>query len=84
MSKNDPTIWNRSSAFSPEVLAKIIEITSKAVQKTAVALATKMDKMDLSDEERAEAIHIVTEGISKGIHDALEQWKDSHRQPRRK
>jgi hypothetical protein len=74
---------NRSFAFDPETLAKILAITSQSVQETSVALAREMDKMDISDEERAEALHVVAEGVSKGISDAIESWKDSHRQPRK-
>jgi hypothetical protein len=81
MSKNDPTVWNRSSAFDPETLAKILAITSQSVQETSVALAREMDKMDISDEERAEALHVVAKGVSKGIADAIERWKDERRNP---
>jgi hypothetical protein len=40
-----------------------------------------MDKMGISDEERAEALHVVAEGVSKGIHDEIEKWKDERRNP---
>jgi hypothetical protein len=73
--------WTRSSAFDPETIGAINCITSKAVQETSVALAREMDKMGISDEERAEALHVVAEGVSKGIHDEIEKWKDERRNP---
>jgi hypothetical protein len=75
---------NRSFAFDPETLAKILAITSTAVQETSVALAREMDKIDISDEERHEALSMLATNIAKGVHDAIEQWKNDHRQPRRK
>jgi hypothetical protein len=73
--------WTRSSAFDPETIGAINCITSKAVQETSVALAREMNKMDISDEERAEAIHTVARDIAKGISDAIESWKDERRNP---
>jgi hypothetical protein len=75
--------WTRSSAFDPETIGAINCITSKAIQETSVALAKGMSQLDISDEERAYAIHTVTEQIAKGIADAIKQWQDDRRQPRR-
>jgi hypothetical protein len=56
---------------------------SKAIQDASVALVNAAKDMDVSDEERHEALRVLGEGISQGIADAIEQWKDSHRQVRK-
>ena len=79
----DPTIWNRSSAFSPEVLAALIAILTKAVQDTTKSFAVELDKLDISAEDRTELIHRLAEGVASGSADIIEKWKDSHRQVRK-
>ncbi len=81
MSRTDPTIWNRSSAFDPETLATLIAIISRAVQDTTVTFAVELDKLDISAEDRQELIHMLGEGISAGSAAVIKQWQDSHRAP---
>jgi fructose-specific phosphotransferase system component IIB len=73
--------WTRSSAFDPETLGAINCITSKAIQDSSVALVNATKDMDISDEERHEALHMLATNIAKGINDAIEAWKDERRNP---
>jgi len=76
-------VWDRSSAFTPEVLAKLIAVITQAVQDTTKSFAVELDKLDISAEDRQELIHVLGEGIASGSADIIKQWQDARRQPRR-
>jgi hypothetical protein len=82
MSKYDG-IWNRSSTFTPEVLAALIAIITKAVQDTTKSFAVELDKLDISAEDRQELIHLLAAGIAAGSADIIKKWQDDRRMPRR-
>jgi len=83
MSRLDPTVWNRSSAFDARTLAALIAIITAAVQDTTKSFAVELDKLDISAEDRQELIHVLGEGIASGSADIIKQWQDARRQPRR-
>jgi hypothetical protein len=68
--------WNRSSAFSPEVLAVITTATSTAVSRAVEIFEGAVDVATLSDEQRAEAIKLLANGVTEGISKAVEKFKN--------
>ncbi len=84
MSRTDPTVWNRSSAFDARTLAALIAVITRAVQDTTVTFSAELDKLDINANDRHELIHLLAEGIASGSADIIKQWQDAHRQPRRK
>ncbi len=67
--------WNRSSAHIPEVIAIINAATSKAVQSAVAELSREISGMNLSDDDRAEALRQLGERVAEGIAKELEVLK---------
>jgi len=66
--------WNRSSAWSPEVLARLIAATNRAI-KNAIETA---DKETFTDEQRAEAIQLLCDGVTDGLAQFAESLQPHH------
>jgi hypothetical protein len=59
--------WNRSSTWSPEVLARLTTATNMAVQSVIETFNSSFDTASLSDEQRAEAYQLLVAGVTDGI-----------------
>jgi hypothetical protein len=67
--------WNRSSAFSPEVLATLNTATNMAVQNAIQIFEREIDNASLSAEQYAEAIQMLAQGAADGIAEFAESLK---------
>lgn len=67
------TTWNRSSAFSPEVLATLNSATERAFKNTFAALEEFLNT--LSKKQRAEAIRLIAQRVVEGINAFAESLK---------
>jgi len=59
--------WNRSSTWSPEVLARLNTATNLALQSVIETFNRSFDTARLSDEQRAEAYQLLADGVTDGI-----------------
>jgi len=66
--------WNRSSAWSPEVLARLIAATNQAIQK----VLDNFDTASLTAEERAAAYRLLCTDVTDGIAKFEESLRPHH------
>jgi hypothetical protein len=67
--------WNRSSAFSPEILARLTAATNRSIEKGLRILKTAPDFAYMSARQRNKAIKIVCDGVSKEVEKFADQLR---------
>jgi hypothetical protein len=65
--------WNRSSAFSPEVVAALNTAIEQAVSAALEILSSILTS--LTDSQRAEAIQLIAQGATDGVAAFAESLK---------
>jgi hypothetical protein len=71
--------WNRSSAFSPEILGILTSITAYAVQDAIARFERAVDVSLLTEEQRAEATQMLIAGVTERMAQFTERLKSSPR-----
>jgi hypothetical protein len=61
------SVWGRSSAFSPEIMARLNTVTSQAIEKGLRILKTDPNFAYMSARQRNKAIKIVCDGVPKEV-----------------
>ncbi len=69
--------WNRSSSLNPEQLGFVTEITTRTIQDAIDRFEQAVEGIALSGEQRAEAVRLISEGVTTELANALENWKSS-------
>jgi len=67
--------WNRSSAFSPEIIGALNTATNMAVQSAIQTFDHAFDTASLTEEQRADAYRLLAEGVAEGIDEFAEKLK---------
>jgi hypothetical protein len=70
--------WNRSSAWSPEVLARLIAATNIAVEGVMERFNSTFDMASFTEEERAAAYRLLCDGVTEGIAKFEESLRPHH------
>jgi len=70
--------WNRSSAWSPEVLARLNTATSQAVLRAIEVFKGAVDMASFTEEERAEAYRLLCDGVTDGMAKFEESLRPHH------
>lgn len=67
--------WNRSSAFTPEVLGIVTEVMTSAVQNAIAKFDHALGDLSLTDEQKVAAYALLANGVTEGIALAVEDLK---------
>jgi len=67
--------WNRSSALNPEQIGLVNVVTTHTIQDAVSRFEKAIDVSTLSEEQRAQAVRLISEGVSVELAKALEDWK---------
>lgn len=70
MRVNNRRINNRSFAFSPEELAAILGAIEEGTQRAIEIFNADPANVTLTDDQRADAVPLLAEGVAAGVHDA--------------
>jgi hypothetical protein len=70
--------WNRSSAWSPEVLAKLTTATNMAAQSAIQTFESTFDSGSLTAEQRTAAIQLLANGVTDGMKKFEESLRSKH------
>lgn len=67
--------WNRSSALNPEQFGLVNTVTTQTIQDAIARFERAIDISTLSEEQRAEAVRLISEGVAAELAKAFEDWK---------
>ena len=67
--------WDRSSAFTPEVLGALNGAITKGVEHAKQLFARATEGLNLSEEQKQEAVVPLAQGVSNGIAEFAETLK---------
>ena len=73
--KNSTGKWNRSSAFSPEVLAILTAATYAAVESAIQNFTRAVDFDSLTPEQQLEAVQLLANGVTTEFAAHVEKLK---------
>jgi hypothetical protein len=78
MNNEGSGVWNRSSAWSPKVLAIFTESINAAVQKALHAFESEFDMLNLTKEQRDEAILLLCNGVTDTFQNFEKSLRPRH------
>ena len=67
--------WNRSSAHTPEILGALNDAIRQGVEHANQLFTQATKDLNLSEEQKQEAIVLLAEGVSNGIAEFAEGLK---------
>jgi hypothetical protein len=70
--------WNRSSAWSCEVTARLTTATNMAIQNVIEAFNSTFDVASFTDEQRAEAYRLLINGVTDGMAEFEKRLRSKH------
>ena len=69
--------WNRSSSLNPEQIGLLTVVTTRTINDAIDRFEQAIEGIALSEEQRAEAVRLISEGVTTELANALENWKSS-------